>query len=95
MANAPALYTLCKRKEGSNPPHPAPSVPSKGSTYNSEETTGAGSGVASAQYELQSGLAFKASGYSEAERSRTDSARDSHAGILVTSNIDTEYSSRD
>jgi hypothetical protein len=93
VANAPALYTLCKRKEGSNPPPPPPHVHPKESDLNSEDIS-ARSGLVSGQYELQSEPSVQTRGYSDSERGRRDPGRELHNGILVTSNIRTEYSPR-
>ena len=90
VANAPALYTLCKRKGGPNPPQLRQHAPPKNSK-NKFSKTSTGSGPASSQYELQTGHNFEAYGYSDGERGGKDPDRESQVGILVTSNINTEY----
>jgi hypothetical protein len=93
VANAPALYTLCKRKDSSNPPHLQPSLPPKDSNY----TTGnqrAPPGQPLDQNELQTGPQLKPHDYPDIEKGRQNSDRDPQNGILVTTEIHTEYSPR-
>jgi hypothetical protein len=90
VANAPALYTLCKRKE--EPDQQRPASPIELTPMTKDTSASSEKGPSSSHHEFQGGRDARTQRHGDLERGTEDSDADSRRRILVTSHIDTQSS---